>query len=161
MRQKNKYNILDGKIIFILVPSKIYVVTIYISVWCPIPSVANGAIIQLFTHFNCNNTHCQLNTVVATRCDPNYILKGYGTLRCAGYEKWSHPPPTCEGKFLCGIFSILPVLIFNRGKFKHDLSTWRAFHQSSGRYSEIAISSKITIFHKRIEDIFTAFVSLG
>ena len=83
-----------------------YFLTFYISVWCPIPSVTNGGIVKVSRYINCSNTHCRLNAVIATRCDPNYILKGYGLLRCARYGQWHQPIPTCEGKFPYGLYNV-------------------------------------------------------
>ena len=69
---------------------------------CAIPSVPNGNVIPLTS--SCNATHCDLNYGILIRCDPKYILIGYGMLRCAGYGKWHRPVPSCKRKFECHTF---------------------------------------------------------
>ena len=75
--------------------------SISVAAWCTIPSVPNGNVSPLDD--DCNETHCHLNDGITIRCDPKYILVGYGMLRCAGYGQWHQPVPTCESKFECGI----------------------------------------------------------
>ena len=52
---------------------------------------------------------------------------------------------------------MLDTISNNREGFSSKLRYIEIF----SKYSEIAISSKIATFHKRIRDIFTTFVSLG
>ena len=71
--------------------------SISVAAWCIIPSVPHGDVIPFGNA--CNKTHCDLNDGIAIRCDPKYILVGYGVLRCAGYGQWHRPVPNCESKF--------------------------------------------------------------
>ena len=72
----------------------------FTSAWCAMPaSVPHGEVIPY--HIDCNSTHCPLNRGFTIRCDPNYILVGYGAPTCTGHEEWSFPVPTCEGNCGC------------------------------------------------------------
>ena len=60
--------------------------------------MAQGSVINPNDEYDCTNGTCPFKAPIAIRCDPGYILVGYGIIVCAENGTWHKPLPRCESK---------------------------------------------------------------